>query len=320
MVVYCFVHRWRRPILRQSCRRRHGVGAEECPEQEPSPRILARLDTPSRRCRADLRLSRLWHGEGVAGQNSPPARRLLQRCAGGWDGLGGAVASSLPGSKRAAFHIWCDSTFGKTAAITVGESFYGRPSTTSRPQRRSVRLEVGHRVRCRASSDWRRSAPIFRSSSMKSDQPEASRRKLVETIYVLTGGTPKLRADSQGNIREQQGFSTLVFTTGEIPLRTFLDKMDDTEGRKKRLVDVPALVGVDDRARDGPAREAGRCLRPHLHRDRPPARRGRTGMAAPPCRSRRGADQRRSSTNIVRHGSHCRTSPSSCTATRETTA
>ena len=35
----------------------------------------------------------------------------------------------------------------------------------------------------------------------------------------------------------------MVFSTGEIPLRRFLDKMDDTEGRKKRLVDVPALVG-----------------------------------------------------------------------------
>ena len=67
----------------------------------------------------------------------------------------------------------------------------------------------------------------------------------METIYVLTGGTPKLRADSQGKIREQQGFRTMVFSTGEIPLRKFLDKMDDTEGRKKRLVDVPALVGSE---------------------------------------------------------------------------
>jgi hypothetical protein len=67
------------------------------------------------------------------------------------------------------------------------------------------------------------------------------KEKLVETIYVLTGGTPKLRADSQGKIREQQGFRMMVFSTGEIPLRKFLDKMNDTD--KKRLVDVPALVG-----------------------------------------------------------------------------
>ncbi len=95
-----------------------------------------------------------------------------------------------------------------------------------------------------ALSDWRRSVPIFLFLDEIGSAKSVS-EKIVEAIYILTGGTPKLRADSQGNIRQQHGFSTLVFSTGEKPLRTFLERMEDTEGRKKRIVDVPALVGVD---------------------------------------------------------------------------
>jgi hypothetical protein len=207
------------------------------------PRILVRLDTSI----GAAGQSYGFHVAGTVREWQNEVASPLQGCSNVTLAVGVALAAPMlpfAGEQTGGFHIYSNSTLGKTAAGAVGESFYGRPSTTRTRDGEAFgsKWATASDVGIVALAQRRTCLPLFLDeigSAMSVTE------KLVETIYVLTGGTAKLRADSQGNVRPQVGFSTLVFSTGEPPLRTFLDKMDDTLGRMKRLADLPAMVGVD---------------------------------------------------------------------------
>jgi putative DNA primase/helicase len=189
-----------------------------------------------------------FHVAGTVREWQDEIARPLKGCSNVALAAGTALAAPLlpfAGEQTGGFHISCRSTFGKTAALTVGESFYGRPTTTSATRDVEAfgsKWATASDVGIVGLAQKRTDLPLFLDEV---GSAKSVKEKVVEIIYILTGGTPKLRADSQGNVRQQHGFSTLVFSTGEPPLRTFLSRVGDTEGRQKRLVDVPALVGVE---------------------------------------------------------------------------
>jgi hypothetical protein len=239
---YCFVLPLVPPELAPIMPTANGSLVEKRSRARAQPEIIARLDEPI----GDAGRKYGFDVSGTVKEWQDRIARPLEGCSN--VALAAGVAFAAPvfffaGEQSGGFHIWCDSTFGKSTASAVGESIYGRPSTThGNVEWFGTKWASASDVGIVGLAQKRTDVGLFLDEL---GSAKSIKEKLVETIYVLTGGTPKLRADSQGKIREQQGFRTMVFSTGEIPLRKFLDKMDDTEGRKKRLVDVPALVGSE---------------------------------------------------------------------------
>ena len=147
MVVIALCYRWCRPSLRRSCRRQMAHWCREIPEREPSPRSLPVSINP-------VGAAGRKYGFDVAGtvkEWQDKIARPLEGCSNVALAAGMAFAAPVfffAGEQSGGFHIWCDSTFGKSAAGAVGESIYGRPSTT-RGNVECVRRKVGQRIRCR---------------------------------------------------------------------------------------------------------------------------------------------------------------------------
>jgi hypothetical protein len=115
------------------------------------------------------------------------------------------------------FHIWDpESSIGKTAAQTTGESIYGIPSAITAIADTNERFGA----KWATASD----VGILGMAQMRTDvglnldelgAAKISREKLIEFIYTFTGGTTKLRGDSRGDLRPQLGFRTLLSSNGE---------------------------------------------------------------------------------------------------------
>ena len=206
------------------------------------PKIILRLDRP-------IGSANRTYGFHVAGTVEEWQRivKPLEGCSN--VGLAAGVGFAAPlvafaDEQTGGFHIWSESSRGKTAAGTIGESIYGYPSAITNVANDIERFgakwatasDVGPIALAQKRTDVGLYLDDFRAG-------RSLREQAIELIYTFTGGAPKLRADSRGDLRQQSGFRTLMFSTGEFPLRKLLEKLDDTEGRKKRLVDVPALVG-----------------------------------------------------------------------------
>jgi hypothetical protein len=210
---------------------------------KPQPEIIVRLDKPIKDVGRKYGLSVSGTVDEWRSQVAAP----LEGCSNVALAVGVAFAGPLllfAREQTGGFNIYGPSTIGKSAADAGGESVYGIPSTSTAlsgdVERFDARWATASDVGIVALAQKRTDTALFLDEL---GSAKSLREKVIDLIYILTGGTAKLRADSQGNLREQQGFRSLVFSTGEIPLRILVEKLDDTEGRKKRLVDVPALVG-----------------------------------------------------------------------------
>ncbi len=134
------------------------------------------------------------------------------------------------------WHVHGPSSIGNTLAAAVGQSLYGLP--------------FGAGVTNTFGRSWQGTATgIEQFAALRSDVGMGldeigigEPRPIRTAIYALSGGTEKLRGTSNALLRQSQGFRVLVFSTGEKSLGAFLGRKDDAEGRKKRLVDVPAEV------------------------------------------------------------------------------
>ena len=237
---YCFVVPLVSPDLAPIMPHRKGALALKRSRARSQPETIIRLDT-------SIGDAARKFGFAVAGT----VREWQDRVAHPLEGcsnvaLAVSVAFAAPllrfaDEQTGGFHDFGPSTIGKSAADAAGESVYGRPSTAQGAgEPFGAGWAAASDVSIVALAQKRTDMPLFLDELGKA---KSIKDKVVETIYTLTGGTPKLRADSQGNYRAQQGFLTLAFSTGEISLTTFLKNEGDTEGRKKRFVDVPALVG-----------------------------------------------------------------------------
>jgi hypothetical protein len=210
---------------------------------KPQPEIIVRLDRP-------IGSAGRNYGFHVSGSVEDWQNQIVKPLDGCSNvALAAAVNFAAPlvafaDEQTGGPNIYGPSSIGKSAAGAVGESIYGIPSTAT-----AVSNDVEpFGAKWASASD----AGIVALAQKRTDvglfldelgSAKSIREKFIEMIYILTGGTPKLRADSKGDLRQQSGFRTMLFSTSEIPLRDLLEKLDDTEGRKKRVFDVPALVG-----------------------------------------------------------------------------
>jgi hypothetical protein len=205
------------------------------------PEIIVRLDRPIR----DVGWNHGLHVSGTVDEWQDQIAKPLEGCSNVALAVGVSFAAPLrrlAGVQSGGFHNFGDSTIGKSLVDASGESVWGWPSTNPDPQVYpfGASWASASDVGIEALAQMRNDLPLFLDELGKARHMKP---KIVSMIYTLTSGIRKQRANSQGNLRAQPGFSFFGFSTGEEPLRKFLEKMDDTEGRKKRFVDVPALVG-----------------------------------------------------------------------------
>jgi len=252
---YCFVLPLAppklKPIMPTKKRRQQLVRRKS--KTKAGPEIWARLDTP-------IEDTSKRYGFSVSGTVEEWQRiaRPLEGCSNVALAAGVAFAGPLvffAAEQLGGFHIWCTSTWGKSAAGAIGESIYGRPSNTfGRGEPFGAKWATASDKGIVALAAKRTDCGLFLDEL---GSAKSAKDKLVQAIYILSGGTPPLRADSRGNLREQASFRMMLFSTGEFPIATFLDKMDDTEGRRKRLVDVPAQVGPETALETVPHKRLG---------------------------------------------------------------
>jgi putative DNA primase/helicase len=161
-------------------------------------------------------------------------------------------------------HIHGTSTSGKTIACAAGETVFGLPSAaeplsgiSSFGQTWKTASDNG----IEAFARMRNGVGCFLDELGKAKKIKS---QIVPMVYTLIGGNPTLRADSQGRLRDQPSFSAFGFSTGEYPLDHYLKEGDDTEGRRKRFVDIPALVGDGTSLENFSAKQIGEIAR-HLY-------------------------------------------------------
>jgi hypothetical protein len=137
------------------------------------------------------------------------------------------------GEPGGGFHIFGQSTIGKTMASAAGQSIYGWPHETA-DDTFGVGwggTEAGFDALALARTDL--GLPLDEITL-------ANSRTAEQVVYKVASGAKGPRATSTGHLRETAHASVLVFSTGEKSLVQFIPDLQ--EGARKRLVDVPAEV------------------------------------------------------------------------------
>jgi len=133
------------------------------------------------------------------------------------------------------FHLYGNSGIGKSLVGAIAQSVYGTPYVEGRPYAYGRSWEG-------TTTGFEYLASLRSDSVLSLDELHRGKRnEVLPTIYKLTGGE-KVRAAGPGRLQRQRGFRVLVFSTGEKSVAEFLGKKDDAEGRRRRLVDIPAEV------------------------------------------------------------------------------
>jgi hypothetical protein len=234
---YCFVLPLVPPDLAPISSKPKGALVKRRSTAKPQPEVIVRLDRPIGSANRNYG----FHVSGTIEGWQNKIAKPLEGCSN--VALAVAVGFATPlflfaNEQTGGVNIYGPSSVGKSAADAIGESIYGLPSTTTNindVEPFGAKWATASDVGIVALAQKRTDVGLFLDEL---GSAQSIREKIVEVIYILTGGTAKLRADSQGNLRQQSAFRTLLFSTGEIPLRNLLEKLDDTEGRKKRLVDA----------------------------------------------------------------------------------
>jgi uncharacterized protein (DUF927 family) len=132
-------------------------------------------------------------------------------------------------------HPYGPSTIGKTMASDVGQSIYGWPHEMA-DDAFGVSwggTEAGFDALAQARTDL--GLPLDEITLANPLTAE-------QVVYKVASGTKGPRATSTGRLRETAHASVLVLSTGEKSLTEFIGRSLQ-EGAKKRLVDLPAMVG-----------------------------------------------------------------------------
>jgi uncharacterized protein (DUF927 family) len=133
------------------------------------------------------------------------------------------------------FHLYGNSGIGKSLVGAIAQSVYGTPYVEGRPYAYGRSWEG-------TTTGFEYLAGLRSDAVLSLDELHRGKRnEVLPTIYKLTGGE-KVRAAGPGRLQRQLGFRVLVFSTGEKSVAEFLGKKDDAEGRRRRLVDIPAEV------------------------------------------------------------------------------
>jgi hypothetical protein len=208
---------------------------------KPQPKTIFRLDTAI----GDVGRNYGLHVSGTVKEAQREIFEWLEGCSNIALSCGVSFAAlllRLANEQSGGFHSHGRSGSGKSTESATGESIIGWPSTKPQPGIEPVgsswrsASEVGIEAFARDRNDL----GLFLGELGKAWD---IKKQIVPMIYTLESGLLTLRADGQGKLRVQPSISAMAFSTGEPSMGKFLEGAGDTEGRKRRFVDVPALVG-----------------------------------------------------------------------------
>lgn len=144
----------------------------------------------------------------------------------------------ISGMESGGFNFVGGSSIGKTTALFVAASVWGKGSTDS-----------GFLKTWRSTSNGLEGCAATHNDALLclDELGQASGKTVAEAAYMLANGQGKSRADRSGNARAAKIWRILVLSTGELGLA---DKINADGGRSQvgqevRLIDVPADAGCE---------------------------------------------------------------------------
>ncbi|MBQ9453066.1 MAG: DUF927 domain-containing protein, partial [Desulfovibrio sp.] len=143
----------------------------------------------------------------------------------------------LIGMESGGFNFVGGSSTGKTTALDVGASVWGKGTSSG-----------GYVLNWRATSNGLEGIAAIHSDALLclDELGQASGRTIAEASYMLANGMGKSRAYTDGTARAAKTWRLLVLSTGEVGLADKIKEEGGTvhAGQSVRLVDVPADAGA----------------------------------------------------------------------------
>ena len=151
--------------------------------------------------------------------------------------VGTALAApllKLLGMESGGFHIHSDSSDGKTTAAKIALSVWAHPLT--------------------AKASWNGTGYAFTNLAnsrndnfmMLDEIGEATQKAVCDVAYNVLNGTSKAQGAKDGGNRAMSMWRTLLFSTGEKPIRAYVErggKFQWQAGQETRLPSIPANAG-----------------------------------------------------------------------------
>ena len=149
--------------------------------------------------------------------------------------IGTALAAPLLhllDEQNGGFHIYGDSSDGKTTAALVGLSVYGSPNALKAAWRGT---DLGFSNLALARND---------GLLVLDEIGEAHPRTVSKTAYSVINGKSKTQGAKDGGNREGQEWRVLLFSTGEYALKNYMERAGETweAGQNVRLPSIPAAT------------------------------------------------------------------------------
>lgn len=116
---------------------------------------------------------------------------------------------SLMGALPFFVHLWGTQGCGKTVGLMLGASVWGNPTVG-----RYIKTFGGTKVSQELYAAFCGNLPIF----LDELQVVADRKMYDDTIYMLCEGVSKGRGAKEGGLQLQRRWSTVIMTTGEMPI------------------------------------------------------------------------------------------------------
>ena len=116
---------------------------------------------------------------------------------------------SLMGALPFFVHLWGTQGCGKTVGLMLGASVWGNPTVG-----RYIKTFGGTKVSQELDAAFCGNLPIF----LDELQVVADRKMYDDTIYMLCEGVSKGRGAKEGGLQLQRRWSTVIMTTGEMPI------------------------------------------------------------------------------------------------------
>lgn len=149
--------------------------------------------------------------------------------------LGTALAAPLltiTGEQNGGFHIYGDSSDGKTTAALVALSVFGNPQTLKMTWRGT---DLGFSNAALARND---------SLLVLDEIGEANPRTISKTAYSVINGKSKIQGAKDGGNRTAQEWRILLFSTGEYSMNAYMNNAAEKweAGQAVRLPSIPAAT------------------------------------------------------------------------------
>ena len=203
----------------------------------PSGEVLTNTDNLNVIYNGDKSQAEAFKGKGTVQSWNDAIGRHLAGNSRLYLAVGTALAApllKLLGMESGGFHIHSDSSDGKTTAAKIALSVWAHPLT--------------------AKASWNGTGYAFTNLAnsrndnfmMLDEIGEATQKAVCDVAYSVLNGTSKAQGAKDGGNRAMSMWRTLLFSTGEKPIRSYVErggKYQWQAGQETRLPSIPANAG-----------------------------------------------------------------------------